>query len=636
MSKTKSVKEINKKKEIVINMDEFKDTPNVTKFVYDKDLPGISERRLEFLRKQVRYLQTVPQPEQRSPEWYAMRNNMITASDWAAALGENPYSYRKALIRKKCGEDSFYFGKHMMHGVKYEDVAVAIYEARNNVEIIEFGCLPHPTISCLGASPDGITKDGVMVEIKCPPSREITGIPPRYYWIQVQGQLEVCDLDRCDFLECKIEEYSGSVEHEDPEDEYFNDNYEGDYSLNETGMEKGIVLCFERVNDKKAIFRYSRLGLNDREEFKEWEMKEKKDVLKDSHRNDKLVYLGASFWKLTKVSCVPIYRDVMWFHEAGPKLQEFWNDVVHYRKVGIDELLTPRMKANRLKKQQEKEKYWKDRERDQLMIDTKIEDFKNGSRTKESFMDEYNEYNDVARMKNLCLFTEVEEPRNFENKKTTKMTQVEFTVGNTDNTGCMFSLSPQPPKKKIIKKKVIKKKPVAVVVNNDDNPSMFSVSPPVVRKTNTNNTNNTNKNKKKIIKKKVTNEPKETVDNDCMFSISPEVPKKKIIKKNSGEIRVENVGNLNITTKVVKKRVIKKKIIDEEKKNVKEEKEEKKEKKPVVRKKIIKKKKRATIPPGEALTRIRQSCPFHKFEKSNYNSYSSVEKSESLPCMFDD
>ena len=33
----------------------------------------------------------MPQPEQRSKEWFDFRYGMITASDIATALGENPY-----------------------------------------------------------------------------------------------------------------------------------------------------------------------------------------------------------------------------------------------------------------------------------------------------------------------------------------------------------------------------------------------------------------------------------------------------------------------------------------------------------------------------------------------------------------
>ena len=45
-----------------------------------------------------------------------------------------------------------------------------------------------------------------MVEIKCPPRRKFTKTVPSHYWMQVQGQLEVCGLDECDFFQVKIDE----------------------------------------------------------------------------------------------------------------------------------------------------------------------------------------------------------------------------------------------------------------------------------------------------------------------------------------------------------------------------------------------------------------------------------------------
>ena len=56
-----------------------------------------------------------------------------------------------------------------------------------------------------------------MLEIKNVVSREISGIPKFEYWVQMQIQMEVCDLNECDFLETKF------VEYENYED-YLNDN----------------------------------------------------------------------------------------------------------------------------------------------------------------------------------------------------------------------------------------------------------------------------------------------------------------------------------------------------------------------------------------------------------------------------
>ena len=212
------------------------------KFYYEKDLPKPTKLKQEYLRSQFKYLQTLPQHEQKSAEWYAMRLTMLSASDWGTILGENHYSTPDQVLLKKCGEDSFMTNAAMQWGNKYEDVAISVYEYRNKAKVYDFGCIRHPSISFLGASPDGITTDGVMLEIKCPTSRQITGIPPRYYWCQVQGQLEVCELDRCDFLECKFKEYP------DGEEEYINDNYNEDYRYNSFGHEKGVVVEFYNNN----------------------------------------------------------------------------------------------------------------------------------------------------------------------------------------------------------------------------------------------------------------------------------------------------------------------------------------------------------------------------------------------------
>ena len=51
-----------------------------------------------------------------------------------------------------------------------------------------------------------------MLEIKNPTSREITGIPKEDYWIQMQLQMETCNLNECDFLETVFKEYETEEE----------------------------------------------------------------------------------------------------------------------------------------------------------------------------------------------------------------------------------------------------------------------------------------------------------------------------------------------------------------------------------------------------------------------------------------
>ena len=41
-------------------------------------------------------------------------------------------------------------------GVKYEPITIMIYEEMYRTKVGEFGCIPHPDYSFIGASPDGI------------------------------------------------------------------------------------------------------------------------------------------------------------------------------------------------------------------------------------------------------------------------------------------------------------------------------------------------------------------------------------------------------------------------------------------------------------------------------------------------
>lgn len=203
-----------------------------------QEIPHIS-----ILKKRVTFLKKRPQPEQRSAEWYNQRQTKVTASEAASCLYmkegiltpfsnqfpecdykvnenkcANPYQTRDAYIIKKCEDYYSPVGgvykdnKFTLWGKKYEEIANRLYSILKNKKINEFGLIGHSKLKWLAASPDGITDDGVMVEIKCPLSRKITEIPPYYYWVQVQIQLEVCNLYQCDFLQCEIEELATEEE----------------------------------------------------------------------------------------------------------------------------------------------------------------------------------------------------------------------------------------------------------------------------------------------------------------------------------------------------------------------------------------------------------------------------------------
>lgn len=150
-------------------------------------------------------------PEQRSLGWYEFRKKNFTASNFYKIFSDKQL---EQVLKKKFTphKNMSYKPWSLRKGILYEDVAIKIYEKRFESKVSDFGCLPHPTINGLAASPDGIVIDpkskryGNMLEIKCVLTRKLNGVIPKEYWTQMQIQMEVCDLYFCDFLECQFHE----------------------------------------------------------------------------------------------------------------------------------------------------------------------------------------------------------------------------------------------------------------------------------------------------------------------------------------------------------------------------------------------------------------------------------------------
>jgi hypothetical protein len=148
--------------------------------------------------------------EQRSQEWLDLRDNMITASDIASAIGENHYESVDALIKKKVLRTKWAGNAATEHGTKLEPFVRDLYDKHTGRKTHEIGLVRHREYPWLGASPDGVTEDGLLVEIKCPLSRKIESKVPKHYWPQVQLQLEITDLEECDFVQYRPARIEGA------------------------------------------------------------------------------------------------------------------------------------------------------------------------------------------------------------------------------------------------------------------------------------------------------------------------------------------------------------------------------------------------------------------------------------------
>lgn len=259
-------------------------------------------KRVIKYQKQLKNLLHLPQVEQKTEPWYKMRMNMITASDFAQALGEGKFGTAKQLIQKKCepaDESSASWNNVIMRwGNMFEDVAVDIYKALTDSEVHHFGLVQHPERSYFGASPDGISDLGIMLEIKCPFKRKITGEIPMQYYYQIQGQLDVCGLDECDYFECEFEMI---------------DTIEDYLALTDVQF-RGIII--EKPNNK---FLYSSLSNID-------EMHSRAFIRQNVTSNDKV-----NFWQLKKYNKKRIMKDEVFVKEKLDKLEDVWNKIVYYR-----------------------------------------------------------------------------------------------------------------------------------------------------------------------------------------------------------------------------------------------------------------------------------------------------------------
>jgi putative phage-type endonuclease len=370
----------------IIKKDDPLYEPFGTQWIREIQVHDVIDEIIKKRQKTLAKLMNIKYPAQKSDEWHALRHGKITASDAGTILGMNHHEAKYKFLIKKLFTRPFMSNKFCYHGNKFEQIATMIYEYRMNVSVVEFGLVAHETINYLAASPDGIVSKykldgktltkhvGRMLEIKCPPNRNINmegievnldnhaeddGICPRYYWAQVQLQLECCDLDECDFWQCKITEYKSR-------DKFIQDTDTSEpFRSKDIGFEKGCLIQlvpakeYAETRDEKFTFnkfgeyseynKYAKMVYEHARyihppkiemspyDCDQWvsktlanlssiiqensEFKEKNYVL------DRVVY-----WRLEKSKCITIERDTKWFEEKLPFLKRMWSYIEFFRK----------------------------------------------------------------------------------------------------------------------------------------------------------------------------------------------------------------------------------------------------------------------------------------------------------------
>lgn len=151
--------------------------------------------------------------EQRSSEWFQAKIGKIGASRVVDICKGTRGSYtaaRKNLMAELIcqiltGEyPETFTSAAMQWGVEWEPVARSAYEAKTGRDVNEVGFIDHPTITGLGASPDGLCIDR-GIEIKCPNTathiETLTGAPiDRKYMYQMQCGMMCTGMLLWDFI----------------------------------------------------------------------------------------------------------------------------------------------------------------------------------------------------------------------------------------------------------------------------------------------------------------------------------------------------------------------------------------------------------------------------------------------------
>lgn len=153
--------------------------------------------------------------EQHSEAWHEARMGRVTGTRFKSLMmGESTQGYKDLVLTIACelllkkSEDT-YVSPIMEHGTETEPEARTEYETLLGTEIKQVGFIipdeDHIYHDWIGVSPDGLTSDNGMIEIKCPLMKTHLGYIednklPSEYRYQVQGQLFVTGFDYCDFI----------------------------------------------------------------------------------------------------------------------------------------------------------------------------------------------------------------------------------------------------------------------------------------------------------------------------------------------------------------------------------------------------------------------------------------------------
>jgi len=297
-----------------------------------KDHPRkhVIERKkiLKSFIKQLKELNKLPFFKQRTQEWFEARKNILTASNLEEAISKS--SLRLAKTKAGVIVDNTVYSTiaPLKWGTMFEDMASRCYsQKRNDIRIFDFGLVIDNQQEHFGASPDGITEHGVMIEIKCPYSRKIIdGQIPHKYYLQIQGQLATCSLKECDYIECDFEQFNCT------------EKYLTEVPINSI-LDHGVIAEFKNVKTGEYSYVYSDPYLKSCETIQNVEKKKQ-----EMEPDEDIVFIKMTPWKLKQMNVQKVLFDEVQWVNIVPKIQDFWKKVEDCKSLPVEEV-KPKPKA---------------------------------------------------------------------------------------------------------------------------------------------------------------------------------------------------------------------------------------------------------------------------------------------------
>lgn len=252
------------------------------------------------------------QNDQRTDAWHTKRGEMLTASEIYKALPDATAAQKHEIILSKLTPKPRSEGagpRALVWGTRFEPIAKEIYCKLSPVkmDIVDTTCIPHPSVSFLGASPDGIIitegeRHGRLVEFKCPISRPFTDDTPvpHPYYHQMQLQMECTGMELCEYIEFQFKTPTFT--------EWMNS--------------KAEYRGFYAVTDDENQVKYR--DLSDTRDPSTW----RREVLETSDD------WNLVFWTLEKYRMKLVEHEKDWLEKNLPSMTDVWNTILEHRKNG--------------------------------------------------------------------------------------------------------------------------------------------------------------------------------------------------------------------------------------------------------------------------------------------------------------